>query len=178
MLYELNGIRPQVADDAWIADSAEVMGNIRLQAASSVWFTAVLRGDNELIDIGEGSNVQDGCVLHTDFGFPLTIGKDVTIGHKAILHGCTIEDGALIGMGAIVLNGAVIGENAVVGAGALVPEGKEIPAGSLAVGNPARVVRELTDEQKGKLKLSAVIYQKNRERFQATLKRIDGRGDL
>ena len=171
--YELSGVAPQIADSAWVADSAQVMGNVRLAADASVWFGAVLRGDNALIDIGRGSNVQDGSVLHTDLGKPLSIGENVTIGHMVMLHGCTIGDETLIGIGAIVLNGAKIGKNCIVGAGSLVTENKEFPDGSMIMGSPAKVVRALTEEQIAGLRRSAQGYVANAQRFCATLKKID-----
>jgi carbonic anhydrase/acetyltransferase-like protein (isoleucine patch superfamily) len=173
-LYELNGRSPQLPQDGqyFIADSAEVIGNVRLGANASIWFGSVLRGDNELIDIGENSNVQDNCTFHTDPGFPMTIGKNCTIGHNVILHGCTIEDGALIGMGAIVMNGARIGKGSVVGAGTLVPEGKTFPDNSLIVGAPARVIRALTPEQSEAMLGGAKRYVENGRRFNAGLKKI------
>jgi carbonic anhydrase/acetyltransferase-like protein (isoleucine patch superfamily) len=172
--YELDGVRPQLPADGdyFIADSAEVIGNVRLQKGASVWFGTVIRGDNELIDIGEGSSVQDNCTFHTDPGFPITMGKNVSVGHNAILHGCTIGEGALVGMGAIVMNGAKIGKESVVGAGALVPEGKEFPERSLIVGSPARVVRTLNDEQVKLLTRAAPHYVKNSARFKVGLKKI------
>src|SRR5215468_8494975 len=144
-IYELDGRSPELPADGhyFIAESAEVIGNVRLAANASIWFGSVLRGDNELIDIGEGSNVQDNCTFHTDPGFPMTIGKNCTIGHNVVLHGCTIEDGALIGMGSIVLNGARIGRGSVVGAGSVVTGGKQFPENSLIIGSPARVIRAL-----------------------------------
>lgn len=165
MMYSLDGISPEIDPTAWIAPGCHVIGRVRLQAKSSVWFGTTVRGDNELIDLGEGSNLQENCVLHTDMGFPLTIGAGCTVGHKAMLHGCTIGANSLIGMGATVLNGAVIGENCLIGAGALIPEGKTIPDGSLVMGVPGKVVRELTDEQIDGLRLSALSYQANAERF-------------
>jgi carbonic anhydrase/acetyltransferase-like protein (isoleucine patch superfamily) len=173
--YELDGVRPQLPADGdyFIADSAEVIGNVRLQKGASIWFGSVIRGDNELIDIGEGSSVQDNCTFHTDPGFPVTLGKNCSVGHNAIVHGCTVGDGALIGMGAIVMNGAKIGRESVVGAGALVPEGKEFPERSLIVGAPARVVRTLTEEQVQILTRAAPHYVKNGVRFKAGLKKID-----
>ena len=170
--YELDGVQPQVDASAWIADTAQVIGRVEMAADSSVWFGAILRGDNDPIRIGEGSNVQDGSVLHTDKGKPLDIGKHVTIGHNVILHGCSIGDESLIGMGAIVLNGAKIGKHCLVGAGALVTENKEFPDGSLIVGNPAKVVRQLTDEQIAGLKQSAQGYMANAKRFKAGLRKL------
>jgi carbonic anhydrase/acetyltransferase-like protein (isoleucine patch superfamily) len=166
-LYTLDGISPDLPGENkyWIAPSADVMGRVRLFEDASVWFSAVLRGDNEWITIGEGSNVQDGCVLHTDPGAPLTIGKDCTIGHKAILHGCTIGDNSLIGMGAIILNHAKIGRNCLIGAGAFVGEGKDIPDNSLVVGAPGKIIRQIDDASAAKLTLSAQNYVRNWQRF-------------
>lgn len=171
-LYELDGSTPQVAESAWVADSAEVMGNVHLAADSSIWFGAVLRGDNDPITIGAGTNVQDGSVLHSDFGQPLTLGERVTVGHKVMLHGCTVGDESLIGIGAVVLNGARIGRNCLVGAGALVTEGKEFPDGSMILGSPAKAVRQLTPEQIQGLRRSAEGYIDNARRFRAGLHRI------
>ena len=145
-IYQLDDDIPRIADTAWVADSAQVIGRVELHEGASVWFGAVLRGDNEWITVGRGSNVQDGTVMHTDMGYPLTIGEHVTIGHQAMLHGCTIGDGSLIGIQAVVLNNAKIGRNCLVGAGALVTEGKEFPDGSLIMGAPAKVVGQLTPE--------------------------------
>jgi len=171
-LYEVDGKAPQVHPTAWIADSAEVMGNVHVAADASVWFGCVLRGDTESMTIGEGSNVQDLSVLHADLGMPLTIGRHVTVGHKVMLHGCTIGDESLIGIGAIVLNGARIGRNCLVGAGALVTEGKEFPDGSMIVGAPARAVRQLTPEQIEGLRRSAQHYIDNARLFRATLNKL------
>jgi len=171
-LYELDGSTPQVAESAWVADSAEVMGNVHLAADTSIWFGAVLRGDNDPITIGAGTNVQDGSVLHSDFGQPLTLGERVTVGHKVMLHGCTVGDESLIGIGAVVLNGARIGRNCLVGAGALVTEGKEFPDGSMILGSPAKAVRQLTPEQIQGLRGSAEGYIDNARRFRAGLHRI------
>ena len=146
-VYELDGTQPRVADSAWVADSAQVMGNVVLGEDSSVWFGTVIRGDTETITVGRGSNIQDASVLHADIGKPLTIGDNVTVGHQVMLHGCTIGDESLIGIGAIVLNGAKIGRHCLVGAGALVTEGKEFPDGSMIIGSPAKAVRQLTPEQ-------------------------------
>ncbi|MTH63800.1 gamma carbonic anhydrase family protein [Paracoccus shanxieyensis] len=170
MIWDLDGRNPQLAQDAWIAPDAQVMGDVVLEAGASVWFGAVLRGDNETIRVGRGSNVQDLTVCHSDMGFPLTIGADCTIGHRAILHGCTIEDGVLIGMGAIILNGARIGAGSLIGAGALVAEGKEIPPGSLVMGAPGRIVRELDADARAALLKSAEGYRRNAERFRSGLK--------
>ena len=164
-LYSLDGIAPQIAEDTWIAPDANLIGRIVVEEAASVWFCCTLRGDNEVITLGEGSNIQENCVLHTDMGYPLTIGKGCTIGHKVMLHGCTIGDNSLIGMGATVLNGAKIGKNCLVGAGALITEGKEIPDGSLVMGVPGKVVRELDEAAIEGLRKSALGYQANMRRF-------------
>lgn len=166
-LYTLDGISPELPaeGDYWIAPSAEVIGKVRLLGNASIWFGAVLRGDNEWITLGQGSNVQDASVLHTDMGAPLTIGTNCTIGHKAILHGCDIGDNSLIGMGAIVLNHAKIGRNCLIGAGALIPEGKIIPDNSLVVGQPGKIIRVLNEEAAEKLVASAEGYQRNWKRF-------------
>ena len=171
-LYELDGLAPQVAAGAWIADSAEVIGAVEIGAGTSIWFGAVVRGDTETIRIGAGTNIQDASVLHADIGKPLTIGENVTVGHQVMLHGCTIGDGSLIGIGAVVLNGARIGKGCLVGAGALVTEGKEFPDGSMILGSPAKAVRELSDEQKQGLLASARHYVANAQRFRAGLKKI------
>ncbi len=170
-IFELDGIRPELAPEAWVAPGARLIGRVVLAAGASVWFNAVLRGDTEPITIGAGSNLQDGCVCHTDAGFPLTVGAGCTIGHSAILHGCSIGDGSLVGMGATVLNGARIGPRALVGAGALVTEGKEIPEGTLAVGRPAKVVRALTVAELEGLTASAAGYQARAARFSSGLRR-------
>jgi carbonic anhydrase/acetyltransferase-like protein (isoleucine patch superfamily) len=171
-LYQLDSHTPEVAESAWIADNAQVMGAVHLAANASVWFGVTVRGDTETISIGEGSNIQDGSVLHADVGKPLTVGKNVTVGHMVMLHGCTIGDESLIGIGAVVLNGAKIGKNCLVGAGSLVTEGKEFPDGSMIMGSPAKVVRELTSEQIQGLRLSAQHYIENAHRFKAGLKRL------
>ncbi len=169
MLYQLDGAAPDLPEDGdfWVAPGAHVIGQVSLGAGVSIWFGAVLRGDNEPLVIGAGTNVQENCVLHTDMGFPLTIGRDCTIGHKAMLHGCTIGDGSLIGMGATVLNGAVIGKGCLIGAGALVTEGKQIPDGSLVMGAPGRVVRALDADAQARLLASAEGYRANMARFRA-----------
>ncbi|MEP7099115.1 MAG: gamma carbonic anhydrase family protein, partial [Burkholderiales bacterium] len=143
-LYQLDDHSPQLAEGAWVADSAQVIGHVELGEDASIWFGAILRGDTELLKIGKGSNVQDGSVLHADVGFPVTLGENVTVGHQVMLHGCTVGDGSLIGIQAVVLNGAKIGKHCLVGAGALVTEGKEFPDGSMILGSPAKVVRQLT----------------------------------
>ncbi|MGD9913628.1 MAG: gamma carbonic anhydrase family protein [Hyphomicrobiaceae bacterium] len=166
-ILALDGVAPEFEDRAsnWIAPDANVIGRVRLARDVSVWFGSTIRGDNDQIAIGAGSNVQELTVMHTDPGFPLTIGEGCTIGHRALLHGCTIGDGSLIGMGAIVLNGAKIGKNCLVGAGALVTEGKEFPDGSLIVGAPAKAVRQLDDAAQQRLKASAAYYITNGRRF-------------
>ncbi|RKF15243.1 gamma carbonic anhydrase family protein [Roseovarius spongiae] len=166
-LYALEGHEPELPGDGdfWIAPDANVIGRVILETATSVWFGATLRGDNEPITIGAGTNVQENTVMHTDMGFPLTIGAGCTIGHKAMLHGCTIGENSLVGMGATILNGAVIGDNCLIGAGALVTEGKTIPGGSLVMGAPGKVVRELGEQQIEMLKASALHYQENMRRF-------------
>ena len=172
-IYELDGVAPDVAGTAWVADSAQVMGKVVLREDASVWFGTVVRGDTECITIGAGTNVQDASVLHADFGQPLVIGERVTVGHKVMLHGCTIGDESLIGIGAVVLNGAKIGKNCLVGAGSLVTEGKEFPDGSMILGSPARVVRQLTPEQIEGLRQSARHYMENARRFKAGLRQLD-----
>jgi len=172
MIYDLGGDTPLLEDGVWVAPDANVIGRILLRAKASVWFGATLRGDNETIEVGPGTNIQENCVLHTDMGFPLTIGRDCTIGHKAMLHGCTIGDESLIGMGATVLNGARIGKNCLIGAGALVTEGKEVPDGSLVLGAPGKIVRELDAQAIQMLRASAINYQENAARFFTSLKAI------
>lgn len=170
-LYELGGVVPQLAEgECWVAPNATVIGRVALRKDASVWFNAVLRGDHELIEICEGANVQDGCVLHTDPGYPLTVGKHATIGHKVMLHGCTIGEGALIGIGATILNGAVIGNGSIVGAHALIPEGKVIPERSMVMGMPGRVVRELSEEDSKRFAEPAAHYVENWKRFERDLK--------
>ena len=171
-IYQLDDDIPRIADTAWVADSAQVIGRVELHEGASVWFGAVLRGDNEWITVGRGSNVQDGTVMHTDMGCPLTIGEYVTIGHQAMLHGCTIGDGSLIGIQAVVLNNAKIGRNCLVGAGALVTEGKEFPDGSLIMGAPAKVVGQLTPERFERIRQGALSYAQKADRFRRGLKKI------
>lgn len=165
MIYALQGILPDISLSAWVAPDANIIGRVVLGAESSVWFGATLRGDNEDIRVGPGSNVQEACVLHTDLGYPLTIGRDCTVGHRATLHGCTIGDGTLIGMGATVLNGASIGAGCLIGAGALVTEGKVIPDGALVMGAPGKVIRMLDADAQARLLQSALGYQANARRF-------------
>jgi carbonic anhydrase/acetyltransferase-like protein (isoleucine patch superfamily) len=174
-IYALDDYAPELPEAGryWIAPDAHIMGRVRLAPDVGVWFGAVLRGDNELIDIGERSNIQEGAMLHTDMGFPLTVGVDVTIGHHAILHGCTVGDGSLIGMGATVLNGARIGSGCLVGANALVTEGRVFPDFSLVVGSPAKAVRTLDPAAVEKLRASAAGYVANWRRFAAGLRSLD-----
>lgn len=172
-VYRLEDRVPEVAPSAWIAPGAQVIGSVVLGARSSVWFGAVLRGDNDRIVVGAGSNVQENAVLHTDAGILLTVGEDVTIGHHAMLHGCTVGDGALIGIRAVVLNRAVIGRECLVGAGALVTEGKTFPDGSLIIGAPAKVARALTPEERQSLRRSAAHYVSRSELFRGQLQKID-----
>jgi len=165
LIYALGDLTPEIDADTWVAPDANVIGRVRLHAGTSVWFGATLRGDNEWIELGAGTNVQEGCTLHTDMGYPLTIGRDCTIGHNVILHGCVIGDETLIGMGATILNGAKIGKNCLIGAGALITEGKEIPDGSLVMGAPGKVVRQLDDVAFENLRRSASHYQDNMRRY-------------
>ena len=170
MFYELEGERVRAEGDYWVADNAVLLGKVLLKHNASVWFGAVLRGDNDLITVGDHSNVQDLSVLHTDPGCPLTIGSYCTIGHKVMLHGCTIGDNTLVGINSVILNHAVIGPNCLIGANSLIPEGKVIPEGSLVMGSPGKVVRQLTPEQIAGLRRSAEGYVENSRRFRETLK--------
>ena len=171
-IYQLDALIPTIPASAWVADTAQVIGAVELGDEVSIWFGVVVRGDTEVIRIGRGSNIQDGSVLHADVGQALTIGEQVTVGHRVILHGCTVGDGCLIGMGAVVLNGARIGNNCLVGAGALVTEGKDIPDGSLVVGSPAKVIRELAPQQIAAMHQNAAHYVRNAQRFKAGLKKL------
>lgn len=171
-IYELDGVTPRVAETAWVADNAQVVGDVDVGSDASIWFGVTVRGDTDTISIGEGTNVQDGSVLHADHGVPLTIGRRVTVGHQVMLHGCQIGDESLIGIGAVVLNGARIGRHCLVGAGSLVTEGKEFPDGSMILGSPAKVVRQLTPEQIEGLRMSAAHYIENARRFRMGLKKI------
>jgi carbonic anhydrase/acetyltransferase-like protein (isoleucine patch superfamily) len=173
-IYELDGQRPDLPADEryWVAESATVIGTVRLKRDASVWYGASLRGDNEWVEIGERSNIQENCILHTDIGFPLTVGAGCTIGHSVILHGCTIADDSLIGMGAIVLNGVKIGRHCLVGAGAVVTEGKEFADNSLIVGAPARAVREVNEKILQLIAESADFYVNNWQRYRTGLKKI------
>lgn len=173
-IYALGSKQPQLPEngDFWVAPDANLIGQVIMKAGSSVWFGSTLRGDNETIALGAGSNIQENSVLHTDAGYPLTIGKNCTIGHKAMLHGCTIGNQSLIGMGATILNGAKIGDKCLIGAGALVTEGKEIPDGSLVLGSPGKVVRTLDAATIESLLESAKHYQENARRFSTDLRII------
>jgi carbonic anhydrase/acetyltransferase-like protein (isoleucine patch superfamily) len=173
-LFAIDDIQPELpaGRDFWIAPDATLIGRVRLKQHASVWFGAVLRGDNDWITVGENSNVQDLSVIHTDYHQPTTIGRDVTVGHNVILHSCTIGDGSLIGMGSVILNGTTIGKNCLVGANTLIPEGKDIPDGAMVLGQPGRVVRMLTDAQLAMLKASAEVYVSNYQRFRDRLKLI------
>ena len=172
-IYDFEGNVPEIHESVFVAEDANIIGKIKLNEKSSVWVCSTLRGDNELISVGFGSNIQENCVLHTDIGFPLTIGKNCTIGHKAMLHGCTIGDNTLIGMGATILNGAQIGKNCLVGAGALITEGKSIPDGSMVLGMPGKVVKELDEDAINGLLKSAENYQANAVRFMKSLNVIE-----
>jgi carbonic anhydrase/acetyltransferase-like protein (isoleucine patch superfamily) len=171
-IYQLGDDVPRIAATAWVADSARVIGRVVLGAGASIWYGAVLRGDNDLITIGERTSVQDGSVLHTDMGFPIDLGDEVTVGHQVMLHGCTVGDGSLIGMQSVVLNGARIGRHCLVGAGAVVTEGKEFPDGVLILGAPARIARELAPEQVLHMKQAALRYVEQADRHRRGLKRI------
>lgn len=171
-LYQLGDESPDIADTAWVADSAQVVGAVTLCDNASVWFGAILRGDNERITLGHNVNVQDGTVIHADPGYPVTLHDNVTVGHQVVLHGCTVGEGSLIGIQAVVLNGAKIGKHCLVGAGALVTEDKEFPDGSMILGAPAKVVRMLTPEQIERLERTALHYVHNARRFKAGLKKI------
>ena len=170
MLYQLGDTKVQVEEGVWVAENAVVVGNVLLKENSSVWFNAVIRGDNDLITIGEGANIQDGSVLHSDPGSPLTVGANVTIGHKVMLHGCDIGEGSLIGINSVVLNNARIGKNCIIGANALITEGKEIPDNSLVMGSPGKVVKTMTDDQAKAVKFSAIHYVENARRFRDSMK--------
>jgi carbonic anhydrase/acetyltransferase-like protein (isoleucine patch superfamily) len=172
-IYQLDDDVPVIDSSAWVASDAQVMGAVTLKANASVWFGAVVRGDTSTIHVGENSNIQDASVLHADVGMPLHVGNNVTVGHQVMLHGCTVGDGSLIGIGAVVLNGAVIGKHCLVGAGSLVTEGKVFPDGSMILGSPAKVVKQLTPEQIAGLQASAQHYVANAKRFKNGLKRLD-----
>ena len=170
MIFSLGNDSVEITgQDYFVADNATVVGNVRLEHNASVWFNAVIRGDNALITVGKNSNIQDGAVLHTDPGIPLVIGKNVTVGHKVVLHGCSVGDNSLIGINSVILNGAKIGAHCLVGANSLITEGKEIPDGSLVMGSPAKVIRMLSEEQRARLETSAEVYVKNFKRFKAEM---------
>lgn len=171
-IYKFEQNTPEIAESAYIADNATIIGKVNIEDNASVWFNVTIRGDNETITLGENSNIQESSVLHTDMGYPLTIGKLVTIGHQVMLHGCTIGDGALIGMQAVILNGAKIGKNCLVGAGALVTEGKEFPDNSLIIGSPAKAVRTLTPEDIARMQAGTHHYVKRAQQFKTSLTRI------
>lgn len=171
-IYLLGSRRPQLDPQSWVAPNAIVIGDVRLAKNASIWWNATVRGDNDPISIGEDSNIQDHCVLHTDEGVPLTIGREVTVGHLVMLHGCTIGDGSLIGIGSVLLNRAVIGEGCIVGANTLIPEGKVFPDHSLIVGSPGKVVRQLDAEQVARIRLSAAHYVDNWQRYQRELQAV------
>jgi carbonic anhydrase/acetyltransferase-like protein (isoleucine patch superfamily) len=171
-IYQLDDLTPAVHETAWVADSAQVLGNVKLAEDSSVWFGVVIRGDMDTISVGRGTNIQDNSVLHADHGVPLTIGDHVSVGHQVMLHGCTIGDGSLIGIQAVILNGAKIGKNCLVGAGSLVTEGKEFPDNSMIFGSPAKAVRQLSDEQIQGLKMISDHYIENARRYKSGLKKL------
>jgi len=171
-MFELDGARPETEGEHWIADDAVVLGRVFLKRHASVWFGCTLRGDNDPITIGEGSNIQDGSVLHTDVGHPLSVGRDCTIGHMVMLHGCTIGANTLVGIGSIILNGAIIGKNCLIGAHSLIPEGKVIPDNSLVMGAPGKVVREIDEMQAQVITASAHHYVENWKRYAKGLKKI------
>lgn len=165
MIYSLGDKKVKKADNAYVAPGSHIIGDVVMEKDSSVWFNAVVRGDCDTITIGEGTNVQDGAILHTDHGYPMVLGKGITIGHKAMLHGCTVGDYSLIGINAVILNGAKIGKHCVIGANALITEGKEIPDGSVVMGSPGKVVKQLPEEQKAALEASAQHYIENAQLF-------------
>ena len=171
-IYQLDDLTPSIHPTAWVADSAQVIGQVVLEENVSIWFGVILRGDNDVISIGKGSNIQENSVLHIDRGHPLVIGENVTVGHQVTLHGCTIGNNSLIGIAAVVLNGAKIGNNCLVGAGALVTEGKEFPDGSMIIGSPAKAVKQLSPEQIEGLKRSAEHYVENAVRYKTGLKKL------
>lgn len=171
-IYQLGDIAPEIDPGAYITDSANIIGKVKIEAGASIWFDVTIRGDNELITVSENSNVQEGCILHTDPGHPLTIGKNVTIGHQAMLHGCTIGEGSLIGIQAVILNGAKIGKNCLVGAGALITEGKEFPDNSLIIGSPAKAVRTLNEEDILRMHGNTLNYVRRAQAYKTQLKKI------
>ena len=171
-IYQLGEMRPDIHETVWIADDANVIGSVELKEGSSVWFCSTIRGDNEIVVVGQGTNIQENTVMHTDIGFPLTIGENCTIGHKVMLHGCEIGNNTLIGMGSVILNGAKIGNNCLIGAGALITENKVIPDRSLVLGAPGKIIRQLDDAAVVRLTQSAFHYQKNAARFRNDLVKI------
>jgi carbonic anhydrase/acetyltransferase-like protein (isoleucine patch superfamily) len=168
-IYSLDGVRPDIADNAYVAPSAQIIGNVKMADHSSVWFGAVIRGDNDLIEIGARTNIQDNSVLHTDPGIPLTIGDGVIVGHRVMLHGCKIGENTLIGIGATILNGAEIGKNCIIGAHSLITEGKVIPDGSMVVGSPGRIIKSLTEQHFQMLRINSEVYVANAKRFNQNL---------
>lgn len=171
-IYSLDGVRPDIADNAYVAPSAQIIGNVKMADHSSVWFGAVIRGDNDLIEIGARTNIQDNSVLHTDPGIPLVIGDGVIVGHRVMLHGCKIGENTLIGIGATILNGAVIGKNCIIGAHSLITEGKVIPDGSMVVGSPGRIIKSLTEQHFQMLRINSEVYVANAKRFNQNLIKI------
>lgn len=175
MIYQIDNRIPQLHDSAWVADNAVVIGSVVMEAGASIWFNCIVRGDNDLIHIGENSNIQDGSVLHTDTGFKLIVGRDCTIGHQVMLHGCEIGEGSLIGIQSVVLNGAKIGRNSIVGAGSVVPEGKVYPDNVLILGSPAVVKRELKPAEYERIRYGAKHYVQNTARYRSSLKALPPR---
>ena len=171
-IYSLDGVRPDISDNAYVAPSAQIIGNVKMADHSSVWFGAVIRGDNDLIEIGARTNIQDNSVLHTDPGIPLTIGDGVIVGHRVMLHGCKIGENTLIGIGATILNGAEIGKNCIIGAHSLITEGKVIPDGSMVVGSPGRIIKSLTEQHFQMLRINSEVYVANAKRFNQNLIKI------
>ena len=169
MLYNLEDKKPKNSGENWVAPNAVIIGDVTLEKNTSIWFSATLRGDEENIHIGEGSNIQDGSVLHTDIGYPLKIGKNVTVGHMVMLHGCSIDDNSLIGIGAVILNNAKIGKNCIIGAKSLITENKEIPDNSLVVGSPGRVIRKVTEEEIKQILKNAEVYQDNWKKYSTSV---------
>jgi carbonic anhydrase/acetyltransferase-like protein (isoleucine patch superfamily) len=171
-IYRLGDRQPQLAPSVWIAPTATIIGDVRLAENVSIWWNAVLRGDNDTITIGANTNIQDGSILHTDEGMPMTLGRDITVGHLVMLHGCSIGDGTLVGIKSVILNGAVIGKHCLIGANTLIPEGKIIPDRSVVMGSPGKVIRELSDEQLARFARNATHYVDNTQRYQQYLEEI------
>ena len=169
MFYDLKDKKPKNSGENWVAPNAVIIGDVTLEKNTSIWFNATLRGDEDNIHIGEGSNIQDGSVLHTDIGYPLKVGKNVTVGHMVMLHGCSIDDNSLIGIGAVILNNVKIGKNCIIGAKSLITENKEIPDNSLVVGSPGRVIRKVTEEETKQILKNAEIYQDNWKRYSTSI---------